>query len=166
MRRAAASSVTSNAINAVPRTGHHVLWRGVAYGSPIAKLAAAEKLPAIDPLRAVAKEMQHLAGDMGKLLRTGHPSLDRAARYYVQARGKHIRPLMVLLMARATYSCPRASGVDSLAAAQARQPPDVDKALSPEAVLCDASTRPARDSMRSDPDRPIRRRSGPGRRAL
>lgn len=61
----------------------------------------------IDPLRVVAKEMKFLIGDVRKLLGSGHPSLDRAAKYYTQAEGKHMRPLIVLLMSRATYLCPK-----------------------------------------------------------
>ena len=61
----------------------------------------------VDPLRAVAKEMQHLTGNIRKLLGSGHPSLDRVAKYYTQAEGKHVRPLIVLLMSRATHLCPK-----------------------------------------------------------
>ncbi|KAH7159633.1 isoprenoid synthase domain-containing protein [Dactylonectria estremocensis] len=61
----------------------------------------------VDPLRTVAKEMKFLTGNIRKLLGSGHPSLDRAAKYYTQAEGKHVRPLIVLLMSRATYLCPK-----------------------------------------------------------
>jgi hexaprenyl-diphosphate synthase len=62
---------------------------------------------AIDPLRTVAKEMKFLTGNIRKLLGSGHPSLDRVAKYYTQAEGKHVRPLIVLLMSRATSLCPK-----------------------------------------------------------
>lgn len=62
----------------------------------------------VDPLRVVAKEMKFLTGNIRKLLGSGHPSLDRAAKYYTQAEGKHMRPLIVLLMSRATHLCPKA----------------------------------------------------------
>lgn len=39
---------------------------------------------------------------MQKLLSSGHPSLDTIAKYYFQAEGKHIRPLIVLLISQAT----------------------------------------------------------------
>lgn len=61
----------------------------------------------VDPLRSAAKEMQSLTGNIRKLLGSGHPSLDRAAKYYTQAQGKHVRPLIVLLMSRATHLCPK-----------------------------------------------------------
>lgn len=65
-------------------------------------------LMTVDPLRVVAKEMKFLTGNIRKLLGSGHPSLDRAAKYYTQAEGKHMRPLIVLLMSRATHLCPKA----------------------------------------------------------
>ncbi|KAK7989926.1 hypothetical protein PG989_010241 [Apiospora arundinis] len=49
---------------------------------------------AIDPLRLVAKEMKFLTGNIRSLLGSGHPSLDRAAKYYTQAEGKHMRPMI------------------------------------------------------------------------
>ncbi|KAI1385638.1 hexaprenyl pyrophosphate synthase [Hypoxylon trugodes] len=69
--------------------------------------ATKSELP-IDPLRIVAKEMKHLTGNIRQLLGSGHPSLDRVAKYYTQAEGKHVRPLIVLLMSRATSICPKA----------------------------------------------------------
>ncbi|OAA59608.1 hexaprenyl pyrophosphate synthetase [Niveomyces insectorum RCEF 264] len=104
---------------------------------------------AIDPLRVVAKEMKHLIGDVRKLLGSGHPSLDRVAKYYTQAEGKHMRPLIVLLMSRATYLCPKAPPPPSPCSSQQQphqhypsQPPlqasaGVDVSLSPLSVLSD-----------------------------
>lgn len=94
----------------------------------------------VDPLRAVAKEMTFLTGNIRKLLGSGHPSLDRAAKYYTQAEGKHMRPLIVLLMARATHMCPKASSARpqldrDLAAAQQAIP--IDTALTPSSILRD-----------------------------
>lgn len=55
-----------------------------------------------DPLELVGKELSSLRSNVSSLLGSGHPSLDTIAKYYFQAEGKHVRPLMVLLMARAT----------------------------------------------------------------
>lgn len=86
----------------------------------------------VDPLRIVAKEMKFLTGNIRKLLGSGHPSLDRAAKYYTQAEGKHVRPLIVLLMSRATSYCPKTPG---------RQVPPtltaINTSISPSAVLSD-----------------------------
>jgi hexaprenyl-diphosphate synthase len=50
----------------------------------------------------VGKELSYLRNNVSSLLGSGHPSLDTIAKYYFQAEGKHVRPLIVLLMARAT----------------------------------------------------------------
>ena len=43
-----------------------------------------------------------LRGNVQRLLGSGHPALDTIAKYYFQAEGKHIRPLIVLLLSQAT----------------------------------------------------------------
>ncbi|KAK1976313.1 polyprenyl synthetase [Colletotrichum cereale] len=101
----------------------------------------------IDPLRTVAKEMKFLTGNIRKLLGSGHPSLDRAAKYYTQAEGKHMRPLIVLLMARATALCPKGprlhpgqpiGGVDT-----AISPPNILVDVNPSSSLTSAAPEPA-----------------------
>ena len=89
---------------------------------------------AIDPLRTVAKEMQHLTGNIRKLLGSGHPSLDRVAKYYTQAEGKHVRPLIVLLMSRATHLCPKAPIHENPEAFRG-----IDSSISPVAILADVN---------------------------
>ncbi|QSS59036.1 decaprenyl-diphosphate synthase subunit 1, partial [Histoplasma capsulatum] len=42
-----------------------------------------------------------------KLLGSGHPLLDRVAKYYTTSEGKHVRPLLVLLMSQATAHGPK-----------------------------------------------------------
>ncbi|EAQ83196.1 conserved hypothetical protein [Chaetomium globosum CBS 148.51] len=91
-------------------------------------------LPTIDPLRIVAKEMKFLTGNIRKLLGSGHPSLDRAAKYYTQAEGKHVRPLIVLLMSRATSLCPKAPQRQQ---ATAQVSAAIDTSISPPSILSD-----------------------------
>lgn len=88
----------------------------------------------IDPLRAVAKEMQSLTGNIRKLLGSGHPSLDRVAKYYTQAEGKHIRPLIVLLMSRATHLCPKNAQLETK-----QNISSIDSAISPVKILADVN---------------------------
>ncbi|KAM7185128.1 mitochondrial putative hexaprenyl pyrophosphate synthase [Rhypophila sp. PSN 637] len=95
---------------------------------------AKNDMPVIDPLRIVAKEMKFLTGNIRKLLGSGHPSLDRAAKYYTQAEGKHVRPLIVLLMSRATSQCPKAPQRQQ-ATYQASSA--IDTSISPLSVLSD-----------------------------
>lgn len=88
----------------------------------------------VDPLRMVAKEMKFLTGNIRQLLGSGHPSLDTVAKYYTQAEGKHVRPMIVLLMSRATAlspKSPRYNGQESFR--------DVDNAISPQSILSDVN---------------------------
>ncbi|KAF2402436.1 terpenoid synthase [Trichodelitschia bisporula] len=62
---------------------------------------------AIDPLRAVAKELKFLTKNIRQLLGSGHPTLDRVAKYYTQSEGKYVRPTLVLLMSRAAALAPK-----------------------------------------------------------
>ncbi|GAB1317496.1 coq1 putative hexaprenyl diphosphate synthase [Madurella fahalii] len=91
-------------------------------------------MPSIDPLRIVAKEMKFLTGNIRKLLGSGHPSLDRAAKYYTQAEGKHVRPLIVLLMSRATSLCPKAPQRQQ---ATLQASAAIDTSISPLSILSD-----------------------------
>ncbi|KAL2761000.1 hypothetical protein ACRALDRAFT_1045849 [Sodiomyces alcalophilus JCM 7366] len=110
----------------------------------------------IDPLRTVAKEMKFLTGNIRKLLGSGHPSLDRVAKYYTQAEGKHMRPLIVLLMSRATAICPKeARHTSSYSDAPAG---GIDSAMSPLNILADfnpsltpSSSTPSSSSSTSSP---------------
>lgn len=108
-------------------------------------------MPSIDPLRIVAKEMKFLTGNIRKLLGSGHPSLDRAAKYYTQAEGKHIRPLIVLLMSRATSLCPKAPQRQQ-ATLQASSA--IDTSISPLSILSDFNPSAGIDSepVSTDPD--------------
>ena len=78
--------------------------------------------------------MKFLKENIRQLLGSGHPTLDTVAKYYTQSEGKHIRPLVVLLMSRAT----------SLTPDRRRHPPPVsseglDDPISPLTVLSDVN---------------------------
>ncbi|KAK4690326.1 hexaprenyl-diphosphate synthase, partial [Lecanoromycetidae sp. Uapishka_2] len=86
----------------------------------------------VDPLRIVAKELKFLTNNIQNLLGSGHPMLDTVAKYYTNSEGKHIRPLLVLLMSRAT----------ALTTNPSRQPliptsSTIDNPISPSRVLSD-----------------------------
>jgi hexaprenyl-diphosphate synthase len=88
----------------------------------------------VDPLRMVAKEMKFLTGNIRQLLGSGHPSLDTVAKYYTQAEGKHVRPMIVLLMSRATALTPKSPRYNN------QQPPvDIDNSISPTSILSDVN---------------------------
>ncbi|KAI0149104.1 hexaprenyl pyrophosphate synthase [Pestalotiopsis sp. NC0098] len=100
----------------------------------------------IDPLRIVAKEMKFLTGNIRQLLGSGHPSLDKVAKYYTQAEGKHVRPMIVLLMSRASALCPKAP---QSAPNQTTQ--GINTAISPADVLRDVNPSSPLTSFSSDP---------------
>jgi hexaprenyl-diphosphate synthase len=96
--------------------------------------AAGQGNISVDPLRMVAKEMKFLTGNIRQILGSGHPSLDTVAKYYTQAEGKHVRPLIVLLMSRASAlapKSPRYNGQQSTA--------DIDSSISPMSILSDVN---------------------------
>jgi hexaprenyl-diphosphate synthase len=88
----------------------------------------------VDPLRIVAKELKFLNKNIQQLLGSGHPMLDRVAKYYTSSEGKHVRPLLVLLMSRATAITPKA-------ARQAVTPTSstIDNPISPSNILADVN---------------------------
>lgn len=106
-----------------------------------------------DPLDLVRRELSSLRANVSTLLGSGHPALDTIAKYYFQAEGKHIRPLIVLLMARATNglspkwkelvlkASSERSSSRSLSAggegAEIEQNMGIDEPLSPREVLND-----------------------------
>lgn len=73
--------------------------------------------------------MKALTGNLRQLLGSGHPTLDTVAKYYTQSEGKYVRPMLVLLMSRATARTPQR---------RAQSPRvDVDRPLTRPAVLAD-----------------------------
>lgn len=86
----------------------------------------------VDPLRIVAKELKFLNKNIQQLLGSNHPILDRVAKYYTNSEGKHVRPLLVLLMSRATALIPKAAPEASSPTSSAINDP-----ISPSDILTD-----------------------------
>ncbi|RAL06381.1 proteasome regulatory particle lid subunit RPN3 [Aspergillus ibericus CBS 121593] len=86
----------------------------------------------VDPLRMVGKELKFLTKNLRQLLGSGHPTLDKVAKYYTRSEGKHMRPLLVLLMSQATALCPRKPGTDTNSAT-------VNDPISSPSILVDAN---------------------------
>lgn len=64
--------------------------------------AAGESVRVADPLKLLSSEMSFLRQNITSLLGSKHPALDTIAKYYFRAEGKHVRPMIVLLMSQAT----------------------------------------------------------------
>lgn len=88
----------------------------------------------VDPFRIVGKEMKFLNKNIQQLLGSGHPLLDTVAKYYTNAEGKHMRPLLVLLMSRAVSMTSRGAGQSEIPCAAT-----VNTPISPPAVLSDTN---------------------------
>lgn len=128
----------------IPLTYHHPTRRrsqsswaqAVSLASNVlsnaASRTASEGGVSTDPLRIVAKEMKFLTGNIKQLLGSGHPTLDTVAKYYSQSEGKHVRPMLVLLMSRATALTPRTPRPSTIA-------PSIDDPISPAAILADVN---------------------------
>ncbi|KAI8807953.1 isoprenoid synthase domain-containing protein [Cladochytrium replicatum] len=94
-------------------------WAASLFGpSPITwtqAVSSAEKLvqpsggPLINPRDLVGNDLALLTNNIRRLLGTGHPVLETISNYYFSKHGKHIRPLIVLLMSQATAIAPKSS---------------------------------------------------------
>ena len=88
----------------------------------------------IDPLKIVGKEMEYLTKNIRQLLGSGHPMLDTVSKYYLQSEGKYVRPLLVLLMSRAT-----ASASKDFRSSTPLNLENIDLPISPASVLSDVN---------------------------
>ncbi|KAL9000901.1 MAG: hypothetical protein Q9169_000656 [Polycauliona sp. 2 TL-2023] len=86
----------------------------------------------VDPLHIVGKEMKFLTKNIQQLLGSGHPILDSVAKYYTKSEGKHVRPMLVLLMSGATSHMARAPQSTSSPRAST-----INSPISPPGVLVD-----------------------------
>ena len=90
--------------------------------------------PATDPISAIHAEIGNLKSSLFSMLGSSHPSLDTVAKYYFHAEGKHLRPLLVLLMAQATNGLAESGWQGAVEEARRR---GVDDSLSEGGVLND-----------------------------
>ncbi|KAI1939362.1 coq1 putative hexaprenyl diphosphate synthase [Ophidiomyces ophidiicola] len=88
----------------------------------------------VDPLRMVAKELKFLKKNIRQLLGSGHPLLDRAAKYYARSEGKQVRPLLVLLMSQATALTPRCGQEERILSTAG-----INASISSPAILADTN---------------------------
>jgi hexaprenyl-diphosphate synthase len=64
----------------------------------------------IDPAKLVGDHLKEIKTNITKLLGSDHPFLNVVARHYFSGEGKHVRPLLVLLIAQATSIAPKMEG--------------------------------------------------------
>ncbi|KAJ1647013.1 coq1 putative hexaprenyl diphosphate synthase [Coemansia asiatica] len=68
----------------------------------------------VDPKELVGSELSFITDNLARLLESGHPMLNTVSRYYFSASGKHIRPLLVMLVAQATSIATKRIGRTSI----------------------------------------------------
>ncbi|KAK4051888.1 coq1 putative hexaprenyl diphosphate synthase [Microbotryomycetes sp. JL201] len=118
-----------------------------------------------DPLSLLRQEMNSLRHNVQALLGSGHPALDTIAKYYFQAEGKHVRPMIVLLMSQATNGLSPTWDERRQQAQEGEQADrqEIDEPLSPPQVLNDQNPNllDAAKSFLSDPLAALRPSSPP-----
>ncbi|KAI8938961.1 hypothetical protein NX059_004811 [Plenodomus lindquistii] len=139
---------------AVPAVSSHHPWRRRHQSSWAAAARVAQHVRSspppgapiqMDPFQTVAREMKFLTGNIRQLLGSGHPTLDTVAKYYTQSEGKYVRPMLVLLMSRATALTPR-----DQSSRAGRAIGSVDAAISSPTVLADENPATPCSSPRHD----------------
>ncbi|CEP22310.1 COQ1 [Cyberlindnera jadinii] len=88
--------------------GRSFIRRGSSWSAAVEAAARLVTPAAIlkDPISLVSHEMSQLANNIGQLIGSGHPTLNRISAYYFESQGKKIRPLIVLLLSRALSEIP------------------------------------------------------------
>ncbi|OAJ36872.1 hypothetical protein BDEG_20984 [Batrachochytrium dendrobatidis JEL423] len=100
-------------------------------------ISAAERLvhtnggSVINPKDLLGGDLSLLTENIRKLLGSGHPVLNTISSYYFSKQGKHIRPLVVLLMAQATSITAKMPGSDPFVSLTDA---DIDRPLSAPAI--------------------------------
>lgn len=91
-----------------------------------ASASSSSSTPLIDPTKLVGRDLWDLKGNIAKLLGSGHPFLNTVAKHYFNADGKHVRPLLVLLIAQATSIAPKKTTQSLSSATQQQQQQPID----------------------------------------
>ncbi|KAI8819101.1 isoprenoid synthase domain-containing protein [Fimicolochytrium jonesii] len=84
----------------------------------------------IKPSDLLGNDLALLTEHVRRLLGTGHPVLATIANYYFSAGGKHVRPMVVLLVSQATSVAPKREGYDAAAERARLHDGDVDVPVS------------------------------------
>ncbi|KAJ4475077.1 isoprenoid synthase domain-containing protein [Lentinula aciculospora] len=93
-----------------------------------------------DPFALVAPELSRIRADLVRLLGSAHPGLDEIASYYFLRPSKQLRPLIILLFARATNGLGRDWPLKKWVSEQARpggRTENLDEPLSRANILND-----------------------------
>jgi hexaprenyl-diphosphate synthase len=101
--------------------------------------------------------LKFLTNNIRKLLGSGHPILDTVAKYYTQSEGKHVRPLLVLLMSRATSKTPKRARTTTASESRIDDPitsPEILADINPDQIRHIPLVSAATDYDYTSPDDP------------
>ncbi|KAI8087830.1 isoprenoid synthase domain-containing protein [Gilbertella persicaria] len=85
----------------MPFTGEASNWdQALSEAQSLVKTTENERI--IDPAKLVGDDLKEIKSNISKLLGSRHSFLNTVARHYFSGEGKHVRPLLVLLIAQAT----------------------------------------------------------------
>ncbi|RCH94212.1 coq1 putative hexaprenyl diphosphate synthase [Rhizopus azygosporus] len=93
--------VTKPNIETLPFTGNATSWeQAIREAQSLVNSADQERI--FDPVKVVGKDLWELKGNITKLLGSGHPFIDTIGKHYFESDTNRIRPLLVLLIAKAS----------------------------------------------------------------
>ncbi|KAI8047095.1 isoprenoid synthase domain-containing protein [Gilbertella persicaria] len=95
-------------IELLPFTGKATNWeQSVKEAQSLVNSADQERI--FDPVKLIGKDLWELKGNITQLLGSGHPFIQTIGKHYLEGDTNRIRPLLVLLMAKATCTAPKKS---------------------------------------------------------
>jgi hexaprenyl-diphosphate synthase len=98
--------ITRPNIESLPFTGQAADWdQAVKEAQSLVNTADQERI--FDPVKIVGKDLWELKGNITQLLGSGHPFINTIGKHYFQGDTNRIRPLLVLLIAKATCEAPK-----------------------------------------------------------
>jgi hexaprenyl-diphosphate synthase len=100
--------LTKPSIESLPFTGQATSWdQAVKEAQSLVTSTDQERM--FDPVKLVGKDLWELKGNITKLLGSGHPFIHTMGKHYLQGDTNRIRPLLVLLIAKATCQAEKKS---------------------------------------------------------
>ncbi|KAI8989594.1 isoprenoid synthase domain-containing protein [Pilobolus umbonatus] len=98
--------VTTPVIETLPFTGTATTWEdAVKEAQSLVNTVDQERI--FDPVKLIGKDLWELKGNITSLLGSGHPFIHTMGKHYLEGDTNRIRPLLVLLMAKATSIAPK-----------------------------------------------------------
>lgn len=103
--------ITRPNIESLPFTGQSATWdQAVKEAQGLVNSADQERI--FDPVKLIGADLWELKGNITKLLGSGHPFINTIGKHYLQGDTNRIRPLLVLLIAKATSLAPKQLSID------------------------------------------------------